>query len=202
MRFFVLAGCILLLFIGSVWAVDESDHQLQNRLRAHIEFLADDLMLGRQTGSRGYGIAANYVASQFRQMGLEPAGKNNTYFQPVPLRQAFLEPGSATMVFSQGNKSTPLVFVEQFFMGPSLSHLSSELQAGLVFVGYGIDAPELDHLDYAGVDVEGKVVVLFTGQPHDFPSEEGAHFASSAEKIKAAMEMDQDSDKDPSEPEK
>ena len=187
MRFFALTGCILLLCTGSVRAVDDPDHQLQNRLRAHIEFLADDLMLGRQTGSRGYGIAANYVASQFRQMGLEPAGKDNTYFQPVPLRQAFLEPGSATMVFTRGNKSVPLVFVEQFFMGPSLSHLSSELRAGLVFVGYGIDAPELGHLDYDGVDVAGKVVVLFAGQPHDFPSEEGAHFASSAEKIKAAV---------------
>jgi Zn-dependent M28 family amino/carboxypeptidase len=72
-------------------------------------------------------------------------------------------------------------------MKPSLDHRSSQLEAGLVFVGYGIDAPELDHLDYADTDVAGKVVVLFAGQPHDFPSEEGAHFASSTEKFRAAM---------------
>ena len=91
------------------------------------------------------------------------------------------------MVFSRGEETVPLVFVEQFYMGPSLAHKSSDLEAGLVFVGYGIDAPELDHHDYAGIDVKGKVVVLLAGQPYDFPSEEGAHFASGKEKTKAAV---------------
>jgi len=178
--------CALLLSVA-VQAADTSDQQLQNRLRAHIEFLADDRMRGRQPGSDGYNIAANYVASQFRQMGLLPAGNDGSYFQQVPLRQAFLVPGSAEMVIERDGKSTPLVFVEQFFMRPSLGFTSSGLEAGMVFVGYGIDAPELDYSDYKGVDATGKVVVLFAGQPHDFPSEEGAHFASSTEKIRAAV---------------
>jgi Zn-dependent M28 family amino/carboxypeptidase len=72
-------------------------------------------------------------------------------------------------------------------MSPSLGSTSSELEAGLVFVGYGIDAPELDYSDYTDINVEGKVVVLVAGQPHDFPSEEGAHFASTTEKTKAAV---------------
>ena len=183
----ILGFCTLLLSTIAAGAVDESDQQLQNRLRAHIEFLADDLMLGRQPGSDGYNIAANYVASQFRQMGLLPAGNEDGFFQQVPLRQAFLETGSAEMVFSRGEETIPLVFVEQFYMGPSLAHKSSDLEAGLVFVGYGIDAPELDHHDYAGIDVKGKVVVSLAGQPQDFPSEEGAHFASGTEKTKAAV---------------
>lgn len=187
MRAFALACCTLVLAITAARAADEADQQLQNRLRAHIEFLADDLLLGRQPGSDGYNIAANYVASQFRQMGLLPAGNQDSYFQQVPLRQAFLEPGSAEMVFRVGEKIVPLVFVEQFYMGPSLAHKSSDLEAGLVFVGYGIDAPELDHHDYAGIDVKGKVVVSLAGQPYDFPSEEGAHFASGNEKTKAAV---------------
>ena len=187
MRKLIPAFCALLLATTVMGAVDESDQQLQNRLRAHIEFLADDLMLGRQPGSDGYNIAANYVASQFRQMGLLPAGNEGSYFQQVPLRQAFLEPGSAEMVFSRGEETVPLVFVEQFYMGPSLAHKSSDLEAGLAFVGYGIDAPELDHHDYAGIDVSGKVVVSLAGQPYDFPSEEGAHFASITEKTKAAV---------------
>jgi len=178
--------CALLLSVA-VQAADTSDQQLQNRLRAHIEFLADDRMRGRQPGSDGYNIAANYVASQFRQMGLLPAGNDGSYFQQVPLRQAFLVPGSAEMVIERDGKSTPLVFVEQFFMRPSLGFTSSGLEAGMVFAGYGIDAPELDYSDYKGVGVTGKVVVLFAGQPHDFPSEEGAHFASSTEKIRAAV---------------
>jgi hypothetical protein len=81
MRKLIPAFCALLLATVVMGAVDESDQQLQNRLRAHIEFLADDLMLGRQPGSDGYNIAANYVASQFRQMGLLPAGNEDSYFQ-------------------------------------------------------------------------------------------------------------------------
>ena len=187
MRLFVSLGCTLLLVTTAIAASEESDQQLQNRLRAHIEFLADDLMLGRQPGTNGYNIAANYVASQYRQMGLIPAGDGGTYLQQVPMRRAFLESGSAEIEFSRGDKTTPLIFVEDFYMSPSLARTSSELEAGMVFVGYGIDAPELEHNDYAGIDVTGKVVVSFAGQPHDFPSEEGAHFASTMEKLKAAV---------------
>ena len=183
----ILGVCTLLLSITAAGGVDESDQQLQNRLRAHIEFLADDLMLGRLPGSDGYNISANYVTSQFRQMGLLPAGNEGGFFQQVPLRQAFLEPGSAEMVFSHGDKTNSLEFVEEFYMGPSLAHTSSDFEAGLVFVGYGIEAPELGHRDYAGIDVKGKVVVSFAGQPWNFPSEEGAHFASRNEKTKAAV---------------
>jgi Zn-dependent M28 family amino/carboxypeptidase len=187
MRLFLTCCCSLLLSMTTAGAEDNADLQLQNRLRAHINFLADDLMLGRQPGSDGYNIAANYVASQFQQAGLIPAGNEDSYFQQVPLRQAFLEPGSAEMIYTQNDESTVFTFIEQFFMGPSLDSPSSALEAGLVFVGYGIDAPELDHRDYADVDVEGKVVVLFAGQPYDFPSEEGAHFSSSMEKTRAAV---------------
>lgn len=163
------------------------DLQLQNRLKAHIEFLADDLLLGRQPGSDGYNIASNYVASQFKQAGLIPAGTEDSYFQQVPLRQAFAVPDSVKMTLRQGEQSTEYVFVEQFYTSPSLVHVDSSVEAGLVFVGYGIDAPELEHRDYENIDVEGKVVVQFAGQPHDFPSEEGAHFASGPQKTQAAV---------------
>ncbi len=187
MRFVLACCCALLLCITAAGAAEDSDLRLQNRLQAHINFLADDLLLGRQPGSDGYNIAANYVASQFQQMGLMPAGTGGMYFQPVPLRQAFLEPGSAELVIKQGDKATALVFADQFYMGPSLGSLSSELEASMVFVGYGIEAPELGHSDYADINVEGKVVVLIAGQPDDFPNEEGAHFASTMEKTKAAV---------------
>jgi len=186
-KVFILVGCIFVLAVSPARALDDSELHLQNRLRAHIEFLADDLMLGRQPGSDGYDIAANYVSSQFRQMGLLPAGNDGGYFQQVPLRRAFLEPGSAGLELRRGSEITSFVFVEQFYMGPALDSVSSEFEAGLVFAGYGIEADELAHNDYLGLDVEGKVVVQFSGQPHDFPSEEGAHFASSTEKTRAAV---------------
>jgi Zn-dependent M28 family amino/carboxypeptidase len=186
MRLFLTAFCSFLLSV-TAQAENASDQQLENRLRAHIEFLADDRLRGRQPGSDGYNIAANYVASQFLQMGLLPAGNDGSYFQQVPLRQAFLEPGSAEMTISRDGKSTELIFVEQFFMKPSLGLTTSRLEAGMVFVGYGIDAPELDYSDFRDIDVNGKVVVSLAGQPHEFPSEEGAHFASGTEKLKAAV---------------
>ena len=187
MRFLFLACSSWLLLVSATQAAGDSNQQLQDRLRAHIEFLADDLLRGRQPGSQGYNIAARYVASQFLQMGLLPAGSNGGYFQQIPLRQAMLQPGSAEMVFVAGGETHSFVFVQQFFMRPSLGRTSSELNAGMVFAGYGIDAPELDYSDYANIDVEGKVVVTLAGQPHDFPSEEGAHFGSGKEKTRAAV---------------
>lgn len=186
MKIFTLVGCVAMLAINPAYAGDDSERLLQSRLQAHIEFLADDLMRGRQPGSQGYNIAANYVSSQFMQMGLLPAGDKGSYFQQVPLRQAFLEHGSAELVLKRGKNSIRLDFVEQFYMGPSLGRTTSEFEADLVFAGYGIESDELDHNDYANLDANGKVVVIFAGQPHDFPSEEGAHFASSTEKTKAA----------------
>ena len=178
---------IFLFSVMQAWSSEEADLQLQSRLQAHIEFLADDLMLGRQPGTDGYNIAANYVASQYRQMGLMPAGTDGSYLQQVPLRQAFLEPQSAELIITNKDKSTRLKFVEGFYMGPSLTDTFSEVKAGLVFVGYGIDSPELEHHDYADIDAKGKIVVIMAGQPHDFPSEEGAHFASTKEKTRAAV---------------
>jgi Zn-dependent M28 family amino/carboxypeptidase len=187
MKNFALVGCVAMLAISPAYAGDDSEQLLQSRLQAHIEFLADDLMRGRQPGSQGYNIAANYVSSQFMQMGLSPAGDEGSYFQQVPLRQAFLEPGSAELVLKRGKNTTPLVFVEQFYIGPSLGSTTSAFEADLVFAGYGIESDELDHNDYESLDANGKVVVIFAGQPHDFPSEEGAHFASNTEKTKAAV---------------
>lgn len=183
----LFSGLCALLLVSAAGAADDAEHLLQQRLEAHITFLADDLLLGRETGSETYDIAANYVASQFRQAGLLPAGNEGSYFQQVPLRQALLVPGSAGMSYHGNGETREFTFVEEFYMGPSLSHTSSELDAELVFAGYGIDAPELDYNDYEHIDVKGKVVVQLAGQPHDFPSEEGAHFASSDQKTRAAV---------------
>jgi len=195
MRYLLVALSVLLLSTTSAWSEGEAEdeqedkweQQLQNRLKAHIDFLADDLMLGRQPGTDGYNIAANYVASQFRQIGLRPAGNDGSYLQQVPLRQAFLEPGSTEFLFIREGQAIPMTFLEEYYMGPSLTHTSTELKAGLVFVGYGIDAPELEHLDYADIDVTGKIVVMLAGQPQSFPSEEGAHFSSTNERAKVAV---------------
>jgi Zn-dependent M28 family amino/carboxypeptidase len=182
----LIRGLCALLLATAAAASDNNGSLLQQRLEAHITFLADDLLLGREAGSEAYDIAANYVASQYRQMGLLPAGTRGSYFQQVPLRQALLKPGSAGMSYRGSDGEKVFTFVDDFYIGPSLVHEHVNVQAELVFAGYGIDAPELEYNDYENIDVSGKIVVQFFGQPHDFPSEEGAHFASSDQKARAA----------------
>lgn len=161
------------------------DAGLQARLRAHIEFLAADELRGRQPGTDGYTIAANYVASQFAQIGLVPAGGNNGYFQQVPLRRAVQERGSARMSVDRDGETRTFEFVDEFYTGASTVHAESLVEAPMVFIGYGIHAPELGYSDFGQVDLAGKIAVTLGGQPLDFPSEEGAHFGSGREKARA-----------------
>jgi Zn-dependent M28 family amino/carboxypeptidase len=177
---------VLAVYTGTTAASGDSDARLAERIEAHIRFLADDQLRGRQPGTEGYDIAAAYVASQYLQMGLQPAGDAGSYLQQVPLRRAWLEPGSAQLDIVSGTGRQPLVFLEQFYIGPSLAHAVTDIDAGAVFAGHGIHAPPLEHDDYAGIDATGKVVVALAGQPRGFPSEEGAHFASTREKLLAA----------------
>lgn len=169
----------------TVAAHGDADELLQERLRAHIEFLAADELRGRQPGTEGYAIAARYVASHFAQFGLLPAGAEGSYLQPVPLRRATQEPDSACMSLVRDGQRRDFRFVEEFYMGAQTAHAASALEAEMVFAAYGIHAPELGYSDFKQLDVEGKIVVTLAGQPLDFPSEEGAHFGSSREKARA-----------------
>jgi len=171
-------------------AADESvsgDALLEARLEAHITFLADDLLRGRQPGTPGYEIAARYVASQFRQLGLAPAGTDG-YFQPVPLRRAWLEDGSAVMRHQHAGGVREFRFVDEFYIGPGMKQAANAVTAPAVFAGYGIVAPPLGHDDYADLDVAGRIVVVLAGMPQAFPSEEGAHFSNRREIARNAME--------------
>jgi len=151
----------------------------------HIDYLAADELRGRQPGTRGYDLAAAYVARQFAEIGLVPAGNGESYFQQVPLRQAWLEEGSARMTLVRGSKERAFEFVKQFYIGPSTVHPNTELSAEMIFAGYGVHAPELGYSDFEHLDLQGKVVVTLGGQPRRFPGEEGAHFGSSREKARA-----------------
>ena len=188
MKNLTLPAILLAAVSLTAYAAPENDPLLEARLQAHITFLADDLLRGRQPGTEGYDIAANYVASQFRQMGLTPAGDDGSYLQVVPLLRADMGEGSARMVLHRDGEETRFEFGEQFFSGPSKAHLESSVEAEMVFVGYGIHAPSLEYSDYEGLDVRGKIVVSLFGKPQDFPSEEGAHYSSGREQTRAAVE--------------
>lgn len=178
-------GVILLAAGGGVFAAPKAD---QAAIRAHLTFLADDLLEGRETGSRGYDIAANYVAAQLAQYGVAPKGEKGGYLQPVPLRSTRLAPGSAQVELHSPAGAERLSDATDFVMAGSALEDKSGVDAPMVFVGYGIRADRFKHDDYANVDVKGKIVVVLQGKPGAFPTEEGAHFGSSGEKSKLAAQ--------------
>ena len=148
--------------------------------RAHVTFLADDLLEGREAGTRGFDIAARYVATQFEALGLRPAA-NGTWQQPVMLGR-FTLAGTPTVtvgghVFTQGREM-------MMRASPDTSPLAAE--AGLVFVGYGLDMPTHGFDDYRGLDVRGKIVVAISGTPAGVPSDVAAHLSSDKRRMAAA----------------
>ncbi len=163
-----------------------SDIIRPSAIEAHIRYLASDLMEGREAGTRGYDLAAAYVASQFRLLGLKPAA-GDSFFQEVPLQAHWLvRDGTSMSVRSGGGSSRRLRLGDDFVVNPSPLHATSRVSAPAAFAGYGIQAPRFTHDDYAGLDVTGKVVVVLAGYPTAFPSEEGAHYGSSQEKARTA----------------
>lgn len=188
LRSWLVAGLSFGLSLSAAAAPVTDEELLARRLEAHINFLASDLLRGRQPGTRGYDVAAGYVASQFAQFGLSPAGEQGGWYQQVPLRRAYLEPGSATLSARIGERAVDFRFVEEFFAGPDLNTEKGSITAPTIFAGYGIHAPELEYSDYDGLDVEGRIVVILSGMPEHFPSEQGAHFASYREKDQAAVQ--------------
>ncbi|MFT6207047.1 MAG: hypothetical protein ACJA0T_000951 [Colwellia sp.] len=159
----------------------------ENNIKAHVEFLADDTLLGRDTGSEGYQIAANYVKSYFKQLGLTPMGEREGFEQKVTFRKAFLEENSAELSIINASGTVELAFKDAFIMSGDSIVTEASITAETVFVGYGIVSEEFGYNDYEDIDVKGKVVVVLTGRPDDLPSEEGAHIGSSSEKVLHAV---------------
>ncbi|MFD1142576.1 M28 family metallopeptidase [Larkinella insperata] len=148
-------------------------------IKAHMRFLADDAMEGRKPGTRGYRLAANYVISQFEALGLQPAGDEKTYWQKVPLRQwRVQEEGSSLAFIGKNGQEQPLTFGKNYTLSPVYGDEISEITAPVVFVGFGVTAPDLNYDDYKNVDVKGKIVAYFNGAPAAFPSNQRAYHGS------------------------
>lgn len=147
-------------------------------IRGDMRFLADDLLEGRGTGARGHVIAAHYVASRFEGMGLEPAGENGSFFQEVPIRSMTLKEQQSSGSLTLQGKSTTLKLREDFLLSPDPGREQVEVDAPVVFAGYGITAPSQGYDDYKGLDVKGKIVALLFGAPN-FPVAVKAHYSAS-----------------------
>lgn len=157
-------------------------------IKGHLRFLSHDLLEGRDTGSRGHEIASLYIATQLQQFGLKPAGDDGTFMQRITFRQSFLDQDSPSLSLSRDGEKIDFDYPKQYIAGPSAVYEDAHVSGEMVFAGYGIVAPRLNHNDYEGLDVKGKIVVQLSGKPKSFPSEEGAHFASGSEKSRYAVE--------------
>ncbi len=140
------------------------------KIRAHVKFLSDDLLEGRGPGKHGAEIAAKYIATQFALDGLKPAGDNGTYFQKVPLYAVHTVEDQTTFSFvpdsgSTGDAPINLKYSDDVVAKDTTGEDSADIDAPIVFVGYGIDAPEYKWNDYAGIDVKGKVLLVVVNEP-------------------------------------
>ena len=138
-------------------------------IETHVRFLSHDLLEGRGTGQRGGDLAAEYIATQFALYGLKPAGDKGTYMQKVPM--VGITPGADTrfsLVPSSG-KVSDLKPLDEYVAYDQTQQPASGIDAEIVYVGYGIEAPEYKWDDYKGVDVKGKVLLMLVNQPTDDP---------------------------------
>lgn len=167
---------------------DESAAADARRIEADVRYLADDLLEGRETGSRGHDLAALYVAQRLRAMGLRPAGGDGGYGQRVPLLRAQRLPDGNALVIERNGATTALRFRDQFLPLLNYDLPEARVEAPAVFVAQAVHAPELRHDDFAGLDLRGKIAVLFGGAPARFPPDQRAYYASTEEKLRAVAE--------------
>ncbi len=141
-------------------------------LKKHIEILGSDLFEGRGTGTKGGELAAAYISSNFKKIGLIPIGDENTYFQSIPFHGTnILNDSKLTLLNS--NDSLHLEIGKDYLLSNLGEQTIIPKPIELVFVEYGIIAPEFDHNDYQDKDVSGKIVVIINGEPY---SEEYEYF--------------------------
>jgi Zn-dependent M28 family amino/carboxypeptidase len=167
-RTFLYSAAALALTLGA--CSGEADFSLKHinaaKLKERIAVLANDSLEGRGPGTRGEDRTITYLISQYKQLGLEPAGDHGTYVQNVPLVGVRIDP-SATMNVARGKKSIRLLFPDEFVATTGVYEpVVSVKDAEMVFVGYGIVAAEFGWDDYKGVDVAGKILLMLNDDPN------------------------------------
>jgi Peptidase family M28 len=180
-----LLACLLSpLLLSPGWAQPDSSAA---NIRADMAFLASDKLKGREAGSPEYDMAANYVADQMKQIGLAPKGDKGSYFQHVPLVAYRTRDQGVLILHDQAGHTTPLLFGKDYLVGGNPLIADLRVDAPLVFVGFGLVAPEHSRDDYRGLDVKGKIVVALAGAPKFPQSEERAYYGNGRNKLGAAQ---------------
>ncbi len=148
----------------------------------HIKVFADDKLEGRDTGSRGERAAQAYAIEQLKSAGAEPAGVNG-FYQPVKFVSRQIVEKDCSLTLIHDGKREPLTLGEDAIVSTRVMP-APEVEAPLVFVGYGLKVPEKNYDDFAGVDIRGKIIVIFSGSPSEIPGALASHYQTAAERWK------------------
>jgi Zn-dependent M28 family amino/carboxypeptidase len=151
---------------------------------AHVKFLADDSLEGRNTGSEGLRKAQAYAVQQLQKAGFEPAGSDG-FYQPIHFTQFQVDESKSSLALVAKGQSQPLSFSDDAFVSSRLTRTSVNVTAPLVFIGYGLKIPEKNLDELAGIDLKGKVVVFLSGSPSDIPTALASHYQTPAERWKS-----------------
>jgi Zn-dependent M28 family amino/carboxypeptidase len=181
MRMRLSAVLLVLALSGS--AVAQTAHHFNGQTWwDYVKVLADDKMEGRDTGSRGERAAEAYAVEQLKKAGLEPAGTNG-FYQPVKFVSRQLVEKDCSLTLVHDGQREPLVLGEDALISSRIPPAPA-VKAPLVFVGYGLKVPEKNYDDFAGVDVKGKLVVIFSGSPEEIPGPLASHYQTLLERWK------------------
>ena len=179
-----LALLFFVLLTLSIFSQDTSSNHFDGKTWwEHVKVLADDKMEGRETGSEGLSNAEAYVVRQLTTAGLRPAGKHG-FYQSVMFESRRIVENDSSLALVRDGRTEPLVLGEDAFFSTRVD-LAPQIEAPLVFVGYGLSIPEKNYDDLAGLDLKGKVAVLFSGSPADIPGALASHYQSASERWKA-----------------
>jgi Zn-dependent M28 family amino/carboxypeptidase len=148
-----------------------------DHIRWHVRYLSNDLLEGRGTGQRGGDLAAEYIATQLAEYGLKPAGDHGTYMQKVPFVGITTLPETQFSLIPKRGEPMNLRPLDEYVAYDQTQQQQSDVDADIVFVGYGIEAPEYNWDDYKGTDVRGKVLLMLVNEP---PSDDSKMFKGKA----------------------
>src|SRR5881296_1197094 len=182
--------CLVILLSACAAAVSAAQqtsadsHFDGNSWWAHVKFLADDSLEGRDTGSEGLRKAQAYAVEQLQKAGLEPAGTNG-FYQPVRFTQFEVDEAKSSLALVTNGQAKALSFADDAFIGTRATHASVSLSAPLVFVGYGLQISEKNLDELAGLDLKGKIVVYLVGSPSDIPTALASHYQTAGERWKS-----------------
>jgi hypothetical protein len=181
-----LMVCLALAFAGGAALAQSANWDaLGQRWWSHIQVLADDNLEGRDTGSRGFEKAADYMAEQFRAAGLQPAGSDG-YRQLMDFNVVRIDETRCSLDLLRDGKVQAVKLGDDVLLGVDW-HAAESVEADAVFVGYGLTVPELNYDDLAGQDLKGKIAVYVSGGPKDMSGPIKAHYQSGEERRRALL---------------